>query len=44
VKEKIINEVLPAVQALLKVPAEVGVFSETELNFRPDNLRKFLGV
>jgi hypothetical protein len=42
--DKILGEVLPTIQALLKTPADIGIFSETQLNFRPELLRRFLGL
>jgi len=43
-KKKLVTEVLPTVQALLKVPAAVAIFTETELHFRPKLLSDFLGL
>lgn len=43
-KTEILEEILPVLQKLLKVPAEIGVFTESELRLRPNVLAEFVGV
>jgi hypothetical protein len=43
-KLKIVEKVLPAIQSLLKVPMEVGVFTESELKLNPSLLVQFIGA
>jgi hypothetical protein len=42
-KKQIAEQVLPVVQSLLKNPAEIGVFTESELKLNPTVLADFIG-
>jgi len=41
-KREIAEQVLPIVQKLLKDPAEIGVFTESELKLNPNLLTEFI--
>jgi len=43
-KKEILQDVLPVLQSLLKVQADIGVFTESELRLSPNVLAQFIGL